>query len=93
MLDHERIQSLANSFCREEIRNFENVAKKLGIALRDFLEMNFPTRQYCFVTVNSDISSTYIADHLHYCPNGKEQDSFIRQVNKSMNNFLSYQVN
>lgn len=79
---------LAQTFCREEIKNFELVANKMGIALRDFIYSYLPSRQYCFITLNTDISKTYIINHLNYHPSHKEQASFIRQVNKGMNNFL-----
>lgn len=87
-MSHENVQVLAHNFCKEEIQNFESVAKKMGVALKDFIYSYFPDRQYCFVTLNTDISGEYMSKHLHFSPNNKEQDSFIRQVNKEMNRYL-----
>lgn len=87
-MSHENIQILAHNFCKEEIQNFEYVARKMGIALGDFIYSYFPDRQYCFITLNTDISRSYMTKHLNCYPTNKEQDSFIRQVNKEMNRYL-----
>lgn len=87
-MNHENVQLLAETFCKQEIKNFESVARKMGMALRDFIFSYLPDRQYCFITMNTDISRTYMLKHLQYCPTNKEQDSFIKQVNNEMNRFL-----
>lgn len=92
MTKHEIITRLAEMFCELEIESFKSLMKKQSLDIFQLEERYLPGR-YCLLTLNGDISAKFFSDHLNRSAlklmNPKDLDSFIKQVNNKMNDWLA----
>ncbi len=89
-MSHELIQQLARFFVQREIENLKSVALKQGKSVYDFVRETFPAGMYCFVSLNTDVAYDFIINHSNerVKPTNRQMDSFIKQVNVMMNEWI-----
>lgn len=90
---HDTIRELAEIFVEEEISNFKSVCSRGGLNPMELLDRTVSGRQYCFVSMNGDVSEAFIKNNgpARFRPTNPELDSFIKQVNKAMNLWIAQQ--
>lgn len=83
------VEELAEKFIDEELSNMLSVSSKLNLEPGRFIEKNYPGGIYSFLTVNGDVSVSYIKDNLDRDIfrklTNKHFDSFIRMVDSGVN--------